>query len=90
MLCEGGPHLLADLLAADLLDELCVTTTPVLVGPGPGRIMGGLPPFISRARAPGRWPGPPRAPTRGARTWPTCSTRTGPWSPDGHCADNVD
>ncbi|MBE7700666.1 dihydrofolate reductase family protein [Oerskovia sp. Sa1BUA8] len=45
VLCEGGPHLLADLLALDLLDELCVTTTPVIVGPGPGRIVGGLPPL---------------------------------------------
>ncbi|MFF3065674.1 dihydrofolate reductase family protein [Oerskovia sp. NPDC057915] len=50
VLCEGGPHLLADLLARDLLDELCVTTTPVLVGPGPGRIVGGLPPLPAGAR----------------------------------------
>ncbi len=35
VLAEGGPSLLADLLAADLVDELCVTTTPTLVGPGP-------------------------------------------------------
>ncbi|MET4222877.1 dihydrofolate reductase family protein [Oerskovia enterophila] len=49
VLCEGGPHLLADLLAADLLDELCVTTTPVLVGPGPGRIVAGLPPLVQGA-----------------------------------------
>lgn len=50
VLCEGGPHLLADLLARDLLDELCVTTTPVLVGPGPGRIVGGLPPVPAGTR----------------------------------------
>ncbi|WP_086150316.1 dihydrofolate reductase family protein [Cellulosimicrobium sp. KWT-B] len=45
VLTEGGPSLLADLLAADLVDELCVTTTPTLVGPGPGpgRIVGGAP-----------------------------------------------
>jgi len=47
VLCEGGPHLLADLLAREEVDELCVTTTPVLVGPGPGRIVGGLAPLPS-------------------------------------------
>jgi riboflavin biosynthesis pyrimidine reductase len=41
VLAEGGPTLLGDLLAADLVDELCVTTTPRLVGPGPGRIVAG-------------------------------------------------
>ncbi len=41
VLAEGGPSLLADLLAADLVDELCVTTTPTLVGPGPTRIVAG-------------------------------------------------
>lgn len=30
-LCEGGPRLFADLLAADLVDELCLTIAPVLV-----------------------------------------------------------
>jgi riboflavin biosynthesis pyrimidine reductase len=30
--CEGGPHLLGDLIAADLVDELLITTTPVLAG----------------------------------------------------------
>lgn len=29
---EGGPHLLADLAAADLLDDLCLTVSPVLAG----------------------------------------------------------
>jgi riboflavin biosynthesis pyrimidine reductase len=32
MLCEGGPHLLATLVAAGRLDELCLTTAPRLVG----------------------------------------------------------
>jgi riboflavin biosynthesis pyrimidine reductase len=41
ILTEGGPTLLAALLAADLVDELCVTTTPELVGPGPARIVSG-------------------------------------------------
>ena len=41
LLAEGGPHLLAELLAAGLLDELCLTTGPLLAGPGPGRIVTG-------------------------------------------------
>jgi riboflavin biosynthesis pyrimidine reductase len=32
LLSEGGPHLLADLLAADVVDELCVSVVPHLVG----------------------------------------------------------
>jgi riboflavin biosynthesis pyrimidine reductase len=36
ILCEGGPTLLAGLLEAGLVDELCLTTTPLLVG-GPGK-----------------------------------------------------
>ncbi len=32
LLCEGGPHLAADLLAAGLVDELCSTVVPSLVG----------------------------------------------------------
>jgi riboflavin-specific deaminase-like protein len=43
VLCEGGPHILAALSAADLVDELCLTITPLLVGPGPGRITAGPP-----------------------------------------------
>jgi len=41
VLAEGGPHLLGSLLAAGLLDELCLTTTPLLEGPLPGRIVAG-------------------------------------------------
>ena len=42
--CEGGPHLLAQLAGAGLVDELCLTVSPVLAGPGAGRIVtGGLP-----------------------------------------------
>ena len=44
--CEGGPRLLGDLVAADLLDELLLTLTPTLLGGGPGEhilnIPGGL------------------------------------------------
>ena len=42
--CEGGPHLLAELADAGLLDELCLTISPLLAGPGADRIVtGGLP-----------------------------------------------
>jgi riboflavin biosynthesis pyrimidine reductase len=42
--CEGGPHLLAQLADAGLLDELCLTLSPLLAGPGADRIVtGGLP-----------------------------------------------
>ncbi|HEY6745463.1 MAG TPA: pyrimidine reductase family protein [Mycobacteriales bacterium] len=41
ILCEGGPSLFAGLTAAGLLDELCLTTSPLLAGPGPGRIVAG-------------------------------------------------
>ena len=36
VLCEGGPHLLGDLLVADLVDELCATVVPrAVVGEHP-------------------------------------------------------
>jgi riboflavin biosynthesis pyrimidine reductase len=41
VLCEGGPHLFGALLAADLVDELCLTVSPLLAGPGSGRIIEG-------------------------------------------------
>ncbi len=41
VLTEGGPHLLGQLAAAGLLDELCLTSSPLLAGPGPGRIVDG-------------------------------------------------
>ncbi len=43
VLCEGGPHLFGALTAADLVDELCLTVSPVLAGPGEGRITAGTP-----------------------------------------------
>ena len=49
VLCEGGPHLLAQFAAAGCLDELCVTISPLLAGGDAGRILtgpalpGGLP-----------------------------------------------
>ena len=41
MLAEGGPHLLAQLVEAGLLDELCLTIGPQMAGPGAGRIVAG-------------------------------------------------
>jgi riboflavin biosynthesis pyrimidine reductase len=41
ILCEGGPSLLGDLLAAGVVDELCTTTVPVLVGADHRRIVAG-------------------------------------------------
>ncbi|MBQ0904644.1 pyrimidine reductase family protein [Micromonospora sp. U21] len=41
LLCEGGPHLFGALAGADLVDELCLTLSPLLAGPGPGRITAG-------------------------------------------------
>jgi riboflavin biosynthesis pyrimidine reductase len=43
LLCEGGPHLFGALVAADLVDELCLTVAPLLVGAGPPRITAGPP-----------------------------------------------
>jgi riboflavin biosynthesis pyrimidine reductase len=41
--CEGGPSLFATLLAADVVDELCLTVSPLLVGGDSDRIVhGGL------------------------------------------------
>lgn len=39
ILAEGGPHLLGQLATAGLLDELCLTTSPVLAGGSAGRIV---------------------------------------------------
>jgi riboflavin biosynthesis pyrimidine reductase len=36
-LCEGGPTLNGDLLAADLIDEWCLTIAPLLAGGAAGR-----------------------------------------------------
>ena len=43
VLCEGGPHLLADVCAAGRLDELCLTVTPRLVGGTGARVLAGTP-----------------------------------------------
>lgn len=41
LLCEGGPHLLGQLLEADCVDELFLTVTPVTTGGDPPRIVEG-------------------------------------------------
>jgi riboflavin biosynthesis pyrimidine reductase len=41
ILCEGGPHLLGGLTAADLVDEMCLTLSPLLAGAGASRITAG-------------------------------------------------
>lgn len=43
MLAEGGPHLLAQLVEPGLLDELCLTISPLMAGPGAQRIVAGTP-----------------------------------------------
>lgn len=41
LLCEGGPMLFGGLNAADLVDEVCLTVSPLLTGAGSGRITAG-------------------------------------------------
>jgi riboflavin biosynthesis pyrimidine reductase len=41
ILAEGGPHLLGQLAGVGLIDELCVTISPVLAGGRAGRIIQG-------------------------------------------------
>ena len=54
VLAEGGPGLNGQLAAAGLLDELCLTLGPLLVGGGAGRILSGAgpaPPSSLRLRS---------------------------------------
>ncbi len=41
LLCEGGPRLNGQLVAAGLVDELCLTVNPMLIGGGAARILNG-------------------------------------------------
>ncbi|TAM89657.1 MAG: pyrimidine reductase family protein, partial [Jatrophihabitans sp.] len=41
VLSEGGPTLFARIAAAGVVDELCLSITPLLTGPGAGRIVAG-------------------------------------------------
>jgi riboflavin biosynthesis pyrimidine reductase len=43
LLSEGGPLLFNSMIAADLVTELCLTVSPLVVGGGPGRIAAGPP-----------------------------------------------
>jgi riboflavin-specific deaminase-like protein len=36
--CEGGPHLFGELVAEDLVDQLCLTVAPLMAGGGASRI----------------------------------------------------
>lgn len=49
VLCEGGPGVLGTLVAADLVDELCLTVAPLLAGGDAGRIAHGPPVGAPRA-----------------------------------------
>lgn len=42
VLTEGGPHLLGSLIAAGVLDELCLTWSPLMVGGPAPRILDGI------------------------------------------------
>lgn len=46
ILCEGGPHLLADITAAGLLDELALAVSPLIAGGDASRIMTGQQPIL--------------------------------------------
>lgn len=50
VLCEGGPHLFGSLLEADLVDELCLSLSPLLVGGTAGRIVRGATELQRRMR----------------------------------------
>lgn len=41
VLCEGGPRINAQLAAADLVDELCLTVSPMLIGGDAARVLNG-------------------------------------------------
>jgi riboflavin biosynthesis pyrimidine reductase len=43
ILAEGGPTTFAEQAAAGVVDELCLSLTPKLIGPGPTRIVAGSP-----------------------------------------------
>jgi riboflavin biosynthesis pyrimidine reductase len=41
ILCEGGPRLFGSAVAAGAVDELCLSLSPLLIGPAAGRIVAG-------------------------------------------------
>lgn len=46
--CEGGPHLFGGLIEAGLVDQLCLTVSPMLAGGDASRIAVGPPPVAPR------------------------------------------
>ncbi len=67
ILTEGGPHLLSQIIEAGLLDELCLTVSPLLAGPGADRIAADIGPL--------HLPGGASPAGSGWRTcWPTTGT----------------
>ena len=50
VLTEGGPSLLGAFVAADLLDEMCLTTAPMLVGGDAVRVAAGSGDVLTRMR----------------------------------------
>jgi riboflavin-specific deaminase-like protein len=50
VLCEGGPTLNGSLLAADLVDELCLTLSPLVAGGMAPRAVHGAPEVLQRMR----------------------------------------
>jgi riboflavin-specific deaminase-like protein len=49
VLCEGGPQLFSSLLAADAVDELCLTLAPLLVSGDASRLSAGSLPLTAPA-----------------------------------------
>ncbi|MFG2005591.1 pyrimidine reductase family protein [Spirillospora sp. NPDC048911] len=41
LLCEGGPHVLAQVVAAGVLDELCLTVSPIMLSGTASRVLNG-------------------------------------------------
>lgn len=50
VLCEGGPHLFGSLVEADLVDELCLSLSPTIVGGDAGRMVRGASELRRRMR----------------------------------------
>jgi riboflavin biosynthesis pyrimidine reductase len=50
VLCEGGPTLLGDIVASNLLDELALTVAPMLVAGSPPRVVSSASPVSTELR----------------------------------------
>jgi riboflavin biosynthesis pyrimidine reductase len=51
VLTEGGPSLLGAFIDRDLLDEMCLTTAPLLAGGGAVRVAAGSTEALARMRS---------------------------------------